>query len=96
VVGRERGLSSRLPLGGRPAAVAALRLIEAFALGTLPLLQPFDHLTGHPVVAALLKIPTVGFGAERAVGVADPVALAVLLDPADCVPPGPLALDGGR
>src|SRR6266508_5964063 len=71
--------------------------VEALlALGALPGLEPLDRLLGDPVVAALLQVGTPGFGAERALGVGNPVALAVLLDPGDRLPQGALRLDRGR
>jgi hypothetical protein len=57
--------------------------VEALlALGALPGLEPLDCLLGDPVVTALLQVGVAGFGAERPLGVGDPVPLAVLLDPA--------------
>jgi hypothetical protein len=70
--------------------------VEAMlTLGALPGLEPLNRLLGDPMVAALLKVAAEGFGPERPVGVGDPVALAVLLDPGDHLPQSALALDGG-
>src|SRR5207249_1758955 len=67
------------------------------ALGALSLVESFDRLAGRPVVAALLKVAAARLRAERPLGVGDAVALAVLPDPRDGVPPATLPLDrGGR
>lgn len=47
------------------------------------------------MTAALLKVAIAGLTADRAVGVGDPVPLAVLLDAGDRLSPGPPSLDGG-
>ena len=63
-------------------------------LGPLPLLEPLDHLVGGSVVAALFQVPVAGFRAEGVVGVGA-IALAVLQDVGDSLPPGALALEAG-
>jgi hypothetical protein len=76
--------------------VSALAVIGTpLALGALPLVEPFDRLAGRPMVAALFKVAAAGFGAERPVEVGDGVALPVLLDVDDGLPPCPVPLDGG-
>ena len=65
-------------------------------LGALPLMEPLDQLASDVTVSALLQVHVAGFRAERPVGVDDLVALAVLHDPSDSLPPGALPLDGGR
>ncbi len=74
---------------------ALVPVAPSFTQGGLPLVEPLDCLVGGAVVAALLQVQVARFGAERPVGVDDPVALPVLLDPADSLPPGALALDRG-
>jgi hypothetical protein len=65
------------------------------AESALPLMESLDRLVGDPVVAALLQVAAAGFGAERPLGVGDPVALAVLLDAGEGLPQGALPLDRG-
>ena len=74
---------------------ALVPVAPSFTRGALPLVEALDCLVGGAVVAALLQVHAAGLWAERPVGVDDPVALPVLLDPADSLPPGALALDGG-
>src|SRR6266545_2894121 len=81
--------------GERLVGVVALTLADALPLSALAGLEPLDRLAGGPVVAALLQVRVAGFGPERALGVDDAVALTVLLDAGDGLPPRPLPLDGG-
>jgi hypothetical protein len=74
---------------------ALVPVAPSFTRGALPLVEALDCLVGGAVVAALLHVLVARLWAERPVGVDDPVALPVLLDPADSLPPGVLALDGG-
>jgi hypothetical protein len=74
---------------------ALVPVAPSFTRGALPLVAPLDCLVGGAVVAALLQVHVARLWAERPVGVDDPVALPVVLDPADSLPPGALALDGG-
>jgi hypothetical protein len=74
---------------------ALVPVAPSFTHGALPLVEALDCLVGDAVVAALLQVHVARLRAERPVGVDDPVALPVLLDPADSVPPGALALDAG-
>src|SRR6266508_661114 len=81
--------------GERLVGVVALTLADALPLSALAGLEPLDRLAGGPVVAALLQVRVAGVGPERALGVDDAVALTVLLDAGDGLPPRPLPLDGG-
>ena len=74
---------------------ALVPVAPSFTHGALPLVEALDCLVGGAVVAALLQVHLARLWAERLVGVDDPVALPVLLDPADSLSPGALALDGG-
>jgi CBS-domain-containing membrane protein len=74
---------------------ALVPVAPSFTHGALPLVEALDCLVGGAVVAALLQVQVARLWAERLVGVGDLVALPVLLDPADRLPPGALALDGG-
>jgi hypothetical protein len=74
---------------------ALVPVAPSFTHGALPLVEPLNRQVGGVVVAALLRVQVARLWAERPVGVGDLVALAVLLDSADSLPPGALALDGG-
>jgi hypothetical protein len=58
------------------------------ALGALLGLEPLDRLLGGAPGLPLPKVQAVGVGAERSLGVGDPVALGVVAEQGVGLPPG--------